>query len=268
MKKLLVLFSVLLIVGCTVLRQTPPMQPAVNQAASSAFSLYFPMNVAATWEYSIKIEGKAEPLSFDQVFWPTVGNKGVIQSARGRFVEAMNNPNGEFKLKLQVKANVSQQGSLSYPNGVEIAVLEDTLGVYPSDLQGVFWVNNGSDSDFTVMELITFRKGSGRGTGFSEDGESMRLLGFAGAPNVSIGLGENPVDTLLYLGVDSSVVGYEGLLLLHYKRQVVASGESSELEKTFTEDVWFAEGKGMVRLEQRVEGIPSMTWILNSTLTQ
>jgi len=34
------------------------------------------------------------------------------------------------------------------------------------------------------------------------------------------------------------------------------------LNKDFTEDTWFAKGIGLVRLEQKVEGKSSMTWIL------
>ena len=85
-------------------------------------------------------------------------------------------------------------------------------------------------------------------------------------PGTQIGIGKDPKDKLLFHGVEDQVGFGEHGPLLHFLRSVEApdkdDAESSELDRAFTEDYWFAKGKGLVRLEQKVEGKRSMVWTL------
>lgn len=90
----------------------------------------------------------------------------------------------------------------------------------------------------------------------------MRLLLFGAEPGTGIGLADSP-DVLYFEGITEC----EAIPCLHFQRVVTLSddeeGENeSSIGKDFTEDTWFAKGVGLIRLEQRVEGIISMTWTL------
>lgn len=252
------------IVGCKPKDNSIPTMPAaVSQVLGQSFSSYFPMTPGTIWSYKIVTNTETEPLNYGEVLWPTGPEMGVLQSSRGRFIGAMNNPGGEFTFSLRVKAIAPQQGSLQYPQGVELEILEDTLGIHTDVLQ-MFWAAT-SAADYMVMEVLVYSQFGSRGTGFAMgDGQALRIIGFADLPNVGIGLGESQ-DTTVYLGIDTTVLGYEGQELLHYQRSVSAGPgvDGSPLDKAFTEDMWYAKNTGLVRLEQKVEGKPSMTWTLN-----
>jgi len=63
----------------------------------------------------------------------------------------------------------------------------------------------------------------------------------------------------------------QGAPCLHFVRTVKGgkmdprvpdTPESRYLGNGFTEDTWFSKGKGLIALEQKVNGKTSMTWIL------
>ena len=100
------------------------------------------------------------------------------------------------------------------------------------------------------------------GTWGSEDGFTMKIYFFGASPGTQISLGET--DSLLFNGI-AQVPG-QSKKGLHFTRKVRApkDADGSILSKAFTEDVWFVKGKGLVRLQQKVEGVVSMTWTLES----
>ncbi len=76
---------------------------------------------------------------------------------------------------------------------------------------------------------------------------------------------KSPTDKLLFEGPDVNVESYAGQALLHYIRRVEgANGEQSEseLDRAFAEEMWYAKGKGLVHLVQKIRGKTSMTWTL------
>ena len=100
----------------------------------------------------------------------------------------------------------------------------------------------------------------------TDDGFAQQLLFFEQKPGVSIGFGDKPVDTLTYVGVEQSAPGYTSGPILHFRREVKDSDKKeSVLDSGFTEDMWFAQGKGLVVLEQKVDGKTSMVWTLANT---
>lgn len=95
----------------------------------------------------------------------------------------------------------------------------------------------------------------------------MQIMFFAERPKIQVGIGKDPIDTLLFEGVESC----QGTPCLHFIRTVKGgemdprvpdTPESRYLGSGFTEDTWFAKGKGLIGLEQKVNGKTSMTWIL------
>ncbi len=79
-------------------------------------------------------------------------------------------------------------------------------------------------------------------------------------------MGDEPSDKLLFKGIEKRVAFTKAAPLLHFIRSVDGNikdrGERSYLDSAFTEDLWFAKGKGLVRLERKVEGQTSMVWTL------
>jgi len=228
---------------------------------------YFPMDVGREWSYLITI-GETEPLIYQEVVWPT-STGSVLSSTRGRLALA-SREGDTFLLELRVKSRAVEQGPLSYPEGVELEILTDDLDFY-EDSQQVFWAILTSPR-YMTHEVVTFSQyGIRAPTGWpiQEDGFSMRLL-FVGEEGVSVGMGEDPADEVMFIGVDTDVPGYEGKALLQFRR-TVKEGEPMPgrprdyLDSGFIENTWFAEGEGLVRLEQRVGGQVSMTWNLLSS---
>ena len=95
----------------------------------------------------------------------------------------------------------------------------------------------------------------------------MQIMLFADSPKTQAGIGQDPIDTLLFEGVESC----QGAACLHFVRTVKGgkmdprvpdTPESRYLNNGFTEDTWFAKGRGLISLEQKVNGKTSMTWRL------
>lgn len=99
-------------------------------------------------------------------------------------------------------------------------------------------------------------------------GRSQRIIFIAEKPLIKKVLSEDSSDTIRFIGIDAGLPGYVGQPLLHFRRTVEGTKQEtgvtpSELDKEFTENMWFAKGKGLVRLEQQIEGESSMLWILS-----
>jgi len=222
---------------------------------------YFPTDVGATWNYEITINRDNEPLWYNETIWP-LGSGGVRYANRGRFIYPANQKT--FDLTLQVSQKVSQQGPLSYPVGVEVEILKDELGIFSRHVTHVFWA---IDDSGTVLQLEMFDRLAMPGSSFGmEDGHAVRPLFFNRPAGIQIGLGENPADTLLFLGVNDRVDGFRGSACLHFRREVEADdkGTSAHLDKGFTEHRFYVKDKGLGRLVQEINDEWSMIWTLKS----
>lgn len=232
---------------------------------------FFPSATGQSFTYTIEVR-EAEPLAYEETLWPLGGDQVMGYSSRRRFAAAMDGTK-KFTLTMTVKGPAAKQGPLQYPKGVELVVVTDELGIY-QDAKQVFWAIRGSSDthDFAAQQVVTydqFSPSAPTGGGFgmvTDDGFAQQLLFFEQKPGVSIGFGDKPVDTLTYVGVEQSAPGYTSGPILHFRREVKDSDKKeSVLDSGFTEDMWFAQGKGLVVLEQKVDGKTSMVWTLANT---
>lgn len=230
---------------------------------------YFPTAIGTTWKYKITL-GEAEPLNHRNISWPMDEEGGVMVESRGRFFPVVKDSTIKtFNLTISVKAPAPTQGPLKYPLSVELTVEEDELGIFEYSKQ-IFWAI-AAYSKYEVMEVITYSAeecpsaptGGLWGGWDQEDGYSMRMFFFGEKPGIQIGLGKEPNDKLLFVGLEGNK--------LHFIRTVDASKresdvdrEASLLDKGFIEETWFEKGKGLVRLVQEQDGKIAMTWELVS----
>lgn len=233
---------------------------------------YFPTQVGLKWVYDITV-GDTEPLCYNEISWP-LGDKSVVYAYRGRFPPVVREGGRKrFSLIIRSKATAAKQGPLEYLQGVELEVVQDELGVF-EDAKQVFWtISTGGRYmahlvvTYDPMSTPVAPTGGPWGVWGQGDGYSMRLLFFGDRPGIQIGIGKEPTDDLLFDGPDANVEGYAGQVLLHFIRSVEGTkGEESqsELGRAFTEEMWYAKGKGLVHLEQKVGGKTSMTWTLSA----
>jgi len=237
---------------------------------------YLPIAPGTVLVYKIEL-GDVEPLVYKEVIWPQTKGS-IVMVTRSRFWGAIKQSDKEqkkvFLLKMKVKGPAAKQGGLEYPVGVELTVEKDELGVY-QDAKQVFWAAT-SKGRFMCHEVVTYSSdtpGSPQagawGNWGAEEGFSMRILFFGERPDTQVGMGKDSKDKLLFDGIKpvpgSSDSG------LHFVRTVepqakkenigsIKSIDSSMLDKGFREDSYFLKGKGLVYLEQKVDGKTSMIW--------
>jgi len=235
-----------------------------NHLSKTDPHVYFPMDVGTTWTYEISL-GKTDPLHFGRVSWPQGGGQSMSIEVRGRYLGAIKNEGtGPLRLVLKVEEVAAQQGPLQFPEGVKLTVLEDELGIY-EDIEEVFWAATTSDG-FQVTEITTHSPDSSGAPGGAwgsygiEPGYSMKLVFFAREPGTGLSVGEESPETLFFKGPEGNQ--------LHFERIVEGSKENQSpeaagvLNSPYTENIVFEKGKGLVSLEQKVDGTHSMTWKL------
>ncbi len=233
---------------------------------------FFPSPVGWTWTYEITI-GDAEPLSYNRISWP-LGDRRIAYATRGRFPPVVKREvDKTFHLVIRSKATATKQGPLEFPIGIELDIVVDELGVFRNTKQ-VFWAINTKER--FMAHLVTAYdprsapgapRGRAWGSWGQEDGYSMRLIFFGERPGIQIGMGNDPTDKLMFDGIDTNAEGYAGQPLLRFTRSVEGSKDDQSdniLDRAFTEEMWYAKGKGLVRLMQKVEGKTSMTWTLTA----
>jgi len=228
---------------------------------------YFPVKIGTTWEYEITI-GNVEPMNYTEVSWPQ-GNIIQIIATKGRFMPLLVDSLGKnsYDLIVRVKSLAKKQGPLEYPNGLELEIVKDELGIYEYCSQ-VFWAIS-DDNRFMVNEIRVYPSDTpgapmtgAWGRWSAENGYSIRVIFFGEQPNTAIGLGEEPKDVLLFQGLEGKK--------LHFTRQVDmsepknSSYDSSDemFNQDFTEDVWYERGKGLVALIQIKNGEMAFAWRL------
>jgi hypothetical protein len=227
---------------------------------------YVPTETGRTFRYKITI-GDTEPLIYREMFFPQGKDRVSITALRGRFLSIVKNPKKKtFFLELKIKGPATKQGGLKYPIGVEYEIVEDELGIF-QDANKVFLAatNSGRFSAFIVTTYPPDRLGTPGGSwgGWgAEDGFSMRRLFFGDSPGTEIGMGEKPIDKLLFVGLRE--VPDKGVFpSLHFSRKVDSDVREGKIAwQGFSEETWFVRGTGLVRLEQKVQGKTSMIWEL------
>lgn len=208
---------------------------------------YFPHQPGTEWTYLISTSAQPEPTRFAINHFP-VGNKEVMYANSGKFYGAVQHPELKtFELRFRVKSRASEQGPLSYANGVELEVLKDEFNFF-HQAKRVFWAI-APDGQVTQVVMIPRKTGVPDG-GRQQDGHNRRLIfflddrlsSFIGKPYNT--LWEQPQDKLSFMGIEGSCV--------RFKREVDHKGG-------FTEETWFENGKGLTRMEQKIGGKITMS---------
>lgn len=242
---------------------------------------FFPSRTGAKWVYEVRLIGEKWPLRYEEVSWPIAQEKALTYATRGIIFNRRETPSGvdskTYALEIKVKGRAEKQGPLRYPLGVELDIVTDDLGIF-SEAKKCFWAIADSGR-FTVNWVVTHdpnSPGAPQAGGFGhwgqDDGNAVRLYFFAEKPGIQIGINGSP-DRLQFHGVESTLLGFEGQECLHFTRRVDAGNNDDEeregrsdgrdwLNHGFSEEMWFARSIGLVRLEQLVDGHPTMVWTL------
>lgn len=236
---------------------------------------FFPTEPGTRWSYVITA-GKVDPLGFGMTAWPMgIEGKGTVAMVATRRLLRSPAARTSYRLEVGVKGPAARQGPLQYPEGVELSIGRDDLGIF-HECKQAFWAI-GESGRYAVSLVLMFDPDSigalgGGGGGFGswgrEDGYSVRPFLFFDKPGIAISLDDAP-ESLLFAGIDRKLPGYECLETLHFIRKVKPAEkepgkEWNYLDEGFREDMWFARGQGLVRLVQKVKGETSMTMNLGS----
>ncbi|MBI4414934.1 MAG: hypothetical protein HY566_01705 [Candidatus Kerfeldbacteria bacterium] len=231
---------------------------------------YFPMAQGMRWEYRITT-GAVDALQYCVTTWPQ-GDKSIMMETRGLFRGPMMNKQLSYTLAFHVAGTGTDIKPFELAPGAKLAVDKDDFGIF-EDLVGVGWKVLGSDT-FQVI-LITLHSPDAPGAPSSawggwgqEPGYALRHFFFGAKPGTGLSFGDESRDTLVFIGPEQSPNARFVGKALHFRRVVNARHEKDEpgntLASPFTEDVWFVRKVGLVRLEQRVDDKPSMTWDLTA----
>jgi hypothetical protein len=194
---------------------------------------YFPMT--GSWSYRIE-PGSAQPLFYQASDFQILRSPIRLQK-RG---------DGSYLNFKVIYFGETEDGQMAL-----LEVTRDDSNLLRTEY--FYWIYSRSDKD--VYEMIFYPEGP--------SGRFMFFLSSYGEKNSRLNLRTGSEDTLVNLGPDTYPPECRSRPCLHFLRTVIkGSGAYNYTDSGFTEDRWFAPGKGMVRLEQRVNGIDSMTWIL------
>jgi hypothetical protein len=253
-------------------------EPTAVPAAGVVTEEYFPTGVGTRWDYEIQTF-HSRPLTYRQLVFPLAGNQVDTIGYSHDHPEA--GPGKRFALSLVVKGSVpaherAADARLFREYGtptefVELEVLRDELRMYALEKR-LFWAIIRESDDrraFHMEQRARYTQDIGEGIlDPVADGWSRRMVFLGARSGIQIQAAESPLEGLVYVGPDRNVPGYEGEELHRFRRLVEARANSYRSlhydENAFTEDMWFAKGKGMVRLEQKVLGETTMVWTLTS----
>ncbi len=242
--------------------------PSVSAPANSRD--FFPTASGTRWSYTIEFPTPGlEGLSHRVTRWPS-GN-GTIHSEeiRQRFYISSPAADGKYQLIMRVAKPSPTQGTLSYPEGYEIAIDRDDIGIYEYQA-GVYWAID-KFKGCNAMQIVVYPPGSlgSRGNDSGRPGEAARFLFYAASTSEIIGISEEN-DIIRFVGVEKR----DGTPCLHFRRTVASSAPSDLspsdndpvsklLHSGFDEDLWYGKGIGLMKLIQTINGKPSMVWTLN-----
>jgi hypothetical protein len=163
---------------------------------------------------------------------------------------------------------------MSFPEAVKIDILRDDAGVF-SGVHELFWVFLSGDTTQAVVQVLTFPPDAADAPfNQKEDGYLYRMMFFASKPGIARaastgGVAEDRADEmLLFLGTDGPRPEAPQQPCMHFLRIVrpnsdLEGRQPSYLDKGYVEEMWYARHRGLVRLEQRIDGTTSMTWSLS-----
>lgn len=223
---------------------------------------YFPMDINTQWHYKIFADDD-NPLLRETIKWP-YGSRVSTYSAKGIYSAKAGK---SYDLILKVKGP-----SGKYPDEVIIEAVKDDLKIFEAGAGGkpkeIYWSPMDKDKGAVAINqkiMFDWSYAPFASPSFI-DGYSNKVIFLVDSPGTAFVKQSDPNTPLIFVGTDYNVPGYDGQPCLHLLRQILpdSSTKTSSFDKHFTEDMWFAKGKGLVRLEQKIEGKRSMTWTLEN----
>jgi hypothetical protein len=247
---------------------------SANSSASAAelreLVEFFPIDIGTSWTYKIEV-GDVAPLEYRWTSWSFNGGRRGYRERRQ--LQGGDKGTTAYSLKLRITGDSGPQERGQAPIVRELTVENDSLRIFGGAKQ-VFWeIRPGAL--FPVVELRFIDSSDGpvgvpvKGTGYQE--KRMLLFTTNHQQPFPVAVGQpTEKEKMIYYGIETNVPGYEGTESLHIQREIAAfEGGSEEVSgmresRGWTEDMWFARDKGLVRLVQRIEGKTTMTWTLDN----
>lgn len=239
---------VVLLSGCV--NKEPP---STFHAASLSSSEYFPMEKGMEWSYKIEF-GNTDPLMHFALLWKD--SNGAVDAKAYKKTMDRDKLKSKYKNCCHYRIRINGTKSNEKMFAADINVIEDDLGVYNnyrnSEAWLIGWVVLYSDESYKVTSFVNY------GDSFEQSQQvvSPQLLFFEPkkvGDEMKVLIDD---DYMKFVGYDYGVPDYPEIKTMHFVRTVPSLD--------MTEDTWFAPGKGLIRLEQKVDGIPSMTWTLEN----
>lgn len=243
----------------------PNIQETTAPAKEISVKEFFPLDTGLRLVYKIEKCSTNNPLYSVHVFWTIGQNRGRLVLIR-REIEFKPGQD-EYLLILKVKGpNLEEKKSSDYDKVIEVEIERDDIGLY-ANAQKLFWCVK-SNSRYKIYEVLYHDPSStgseaARGEGYKEQpaGISQQFKIFSGIPLITYAYIDEEV--LYFIGPEM----FENQNCLHYRRIVWEVKkdywgnpiEQNYIMTPFTEDLWFAEGKGLVKLVQKVDGKITMT---------
>jgi hypothetical protein len=225
---------------------------------------YFPCEVGMTWHYKVTT-GLTDPLRYWVIEWPVPGGWWLPLREQ---ISPGYSPDGSYALTLQVMRKTTVQVGAIYCPGVELAVLEDELGIFQGVKQ-LYWAFVPDTAGWTMTSLVvqvaTIPSSWAQDPNIPiQDGSAFRPLVF----DDTLGMGNNyttALNTLAELDYQyyMRTNGNTREFLRDVKDAALLEGEVwGYWDAAFTETTVYELGKGLVYLQQKVNGQVSMTWEL------
>lgn len=237
--------QVLCIAACIVLLACMFSTGCVGQqkATISDPQEYFPL--AATWSYRID-SGDTDALTYR-----TTENNGTIKIVRST-VKFQGSESYYLKLRTKIHSVTTDNHE-----GAVIEIYRDDLGLF-KDTDSFYWIMS-KENGIKVDQLT-----------YHPEGIYPRAIFFM-PPYGQKGSIDNYLvgeeESITYIGPDDKTPGCQEQPCMYFIREIKpGSGNYGYTDKGFTEQQWFAKGKGLILLKQQVDGKTSMTWTLEKVV--
>lgn len=243
-----------MIVGCANVSQKPiidvekPVQPTISVAD------YFPTSLGSTWIYSIKLSPTGAYFSKDQ--FTRQGKDHILTNKRDQLKPTGNE--NDFRLTFRIKTKPQIQPPIDKIKSVEVEVVNDELGLFKGkgETHRLFWsVPDCKMNQVIQVEMIHTDKLSAKqkAKGRSKDSFDTQFILTDPVLDGPMSLGDAVSKSFEFVGREDD--------RLHYRREV-ASDHTDKVGQAFTEDIWYKEGTGLIKLVQTIDGKTTMTWSL------
>lgn len=241
-----ILFSAVFFAGC-------------NQAQETTAD-YFPFKAGTEWTYKVDM-----PITFIQPlhYYVIIGNYSQGQGPKypaymvifSPLSLSMDHPDC-CRIQIKIEEVIISKSGKTYLAALNI--IKDEMNFHDAErAKEIDWAIV-TNNEFTVNQFTVY-PGYVHGSSSSPDMLSAEMIFFDPKSLPEPGsVGYSQKNRLRFVGYENNISGYEGISCMHFMRTVEGEYEH------YTEDTWFAKGKGLVRLEQKQDGLVSMVWTLES----